>query len=101
KIIEASLEGIMVTDPEGVIQMVNPAFTRLTGYTLAEVIGRKPNILASGRHDRQFYEEMWAGLHANGYWQGEVWNRRKDGSLFPELLTITAIKDEEGRTTHY
>lgn len=101
KIIEASLEGIMVTDPEGVIQMINPAFTRLTGYTLAEVIGRKPNILASGKHDRQFYEEMWAGLHANGYWQGEVWNRRKDGSLFPELLTITAIKDEEGRTTHY
>lgn len=101
KIIETSLEGIMVTDAHGTIQMVNPAFTRLTGYTLAEIAGKKPNMLNSGVHDRQFYEAMWTELRSSGQWYGEIWNRHKDGKLHPELLTITAITNDKGRTTHY
>ncbi len=101
KVIESSLEGIMVTDAHAVIVSVNPAFTRLTGYSAAEVVGETPAILSSGRHDKAFYDAMWDALRQTGYWQGEVWNRRKSGEVFPELLTIAAIKDRDGRLTHY
>lgn len=101
RIIESSLEGIMVTDPQGHIESVNPAFTRLTGYSPSEVIGKTPAVLSSGRHGKDFYQQMWDELTRKGNWQGEVWNRRKNGEVFPELLTIAAIHDEAGSVTHY
>lgn len=101
RVIESSLEGIVITDPQLQIQFVNPAFTQLTGYQPDEVIGRSPGILSSGRHDATFYRAMWDTLTATGRWRGEVWNRRKSGELYLELLTITAIRDDEGEVTHY
>ncbi|MBI4969527.1 MAG: EAL domain-containing protein [Rhodospirillales bacterium] len=94
RVIEASLDGIIITDAQGYIEAVNPAFTRVTGYTPAEVIGRKPSLLSSGRHDATFYRSLWDSLNANGHWQGEIWNRRKNGVVFPEWLTITRIDNE-------
>jgi diguanylate cyclase (GGDEF)-like protein/PAS domain S-box-containing protein len=73
----------------------------LTGYAAEEAIGQMPNILKSGRHEPEFYRQMWESLKVNGHWQGEIWNRRKSGSIFPEWLTITAVRDESGRLTHY
>ncbi|WP_227515493.1 diguanylate cyclase domain-containing protein [Marinobacter salinus] len=101
RVIESSFEGIMVTDHNVTIEFVNPAFTYLTGYTSEEVIGKTPEILSSGRHDSDFYQRMWQSLVNHGYWRGEIWNRRKTGELYLELLTITAIKDDENNTTHY
>ncbi len=101
KVIETSLEGIMITDARGKIESVNPAFSRLTGYHPEEVIGKTPRILNSGRHGREFYEYMWRSLSEEGHWLGEIWNRRKNGDVFPELLTITAIRDDNGDVAHY
>ena len=101
RVIESSFEGIMVTDKDVRIEFVNPAFTQLTGYSPEEVIGRTPELLSSGRHDAEFYKRMWQSLTTHGYWRGEIWNRRKTGELYLELLTITAITDDHGQTTHY
>lgn len=101
KVIESSLEGIMVTDAQARILSVNPAFTQMTGYTPDEVIGRNPSLLNSGRQGPAFYARMWESLVAEGQWQGEVWNRRKSGEVYPQLLHITAIRDHDGRLTHY
>ncbi|MBB5322411.1 diguanylate cyclase domain-containing protein [Marinobacter oulmenensis] len=101
KVIESSFEGIVVTDRDVRIEFVNPAFTHVTGYTPEEVIGRTPQVLSSGRHDNEFYTRMWDSLATHGYWRGEIWNRRKSGELYLELLTITAITDDNGDTTHY
>lgn len=101
KVIESSLEGIFITDANGVIESVNPAFCRLTGYSVDEVIGKNPSLLSSGRHDDSFYAEMWRTISKEGHWQGEVWNRRKNGEVFPELLTITAIRDDQSNVTNY
>lgn len=101
KVIESTFEGIMVTDSQARIEFVNPAFTKLTGYTAGEVIGRTPALLSSGRHDSEFYHRMWQSLSHHGYWRGEIWNRRKSGELYLELLTITAITDDDGKATHY
>ncbi|MDX1551422.1 MAG: diguanylate cyclase [Marinobacter sp.] len=101
RVIESSFEGIMVTDANVTIEFVNPAFTQLTGYSPEEVIGKTPDILSSGRHDADFYQRMWHSLTIHGYWRGEIWNRRKTGELYLELLTITAITDDDGETTHY
>lgn len=101
RVIESSLEGILITDPNGVIESVNPAFSRLTGYTREEAIGETPALLSSGRHDKTFYADMWHKIREEGHWQGEVWNRRKSGEVYPELLTITAIRDESQTLTHY
>jgi diguanylate cyclase (GGDEF)-like protein/PAS domain S-box-containing protein len=94
-------EGIMVTDARSVILRVNPAFTDITGYSAAEVVGRTPAVLSSNRHDAAFYRAMWAELRSKGIWQGEVMDRRRSGEVYPEWLTITAVKDEQGATTHY
>ena len=94
-------EGITVTTPEAVILRVNRAFSELTGYSAEEAIGKTPALLKSGRHDEAFYHHMWETLGREGYWQGEIWNRRKNGEIYPEWLTITAVLDPEGRTTHY
>ncbi|MBI5660101.1 MAG: EAL domain-containing protein [Nitrosomonadales bacterium] len=96
-----SNEGITVTDASSVIVRVNRAFTRLTGYSAEEVVGRTPAMLQSGRHDSAFYQQMWATLKQNGFWQGEIWNRRKNGKIYAEWLTVSAVLDSDGRITHY
>ncbi|GGC74209.1 diguanylate cyclase domain-containing protein [Marinobacter halophilus] len=101
RVIESSFEGVMVTDKDVRVEFVNPAFTQLTGYTAEEAIGRTPELLSSGRHDTEFYKRMWQSLATHGYWRGEIWNRRKTGELYLELLTITAITDDDGNTTNY
>ena len=101
QIIENTVEGIMVTDLKGVIQRVNPAFTTVTGYSAEEVIGKTPNILQSGRHQESFYKEMWDEIKQKGYWQGEIWNKRKNNEVYPELLTISTITDDSGNIQHY
>lgn len=100
KVFESSVEGVLIADREARILRVNKAFTEITGYTEAEVIGQKPNILQSGRHEKDFYRGMWQSINDNGYWQGEVWNRRKNGEVFPEWLTISTVTDESGQITH-
>lgn len=99
-VFEYSSEAILVTDPDGIILNVNPAFTWLTGYRPDEVIGRTPRILASGKHDRAFYSKMWQTLLNEGHWSGEIWDRRKDGTLYPKWIIINAIR-EGGRITHF
>ncbi|MGO4888981.1 EAL domain-containing protein [Anaerobacillus sp. MEB173] len=101
KVFENSLEGITITDKNGDIIFVNPAFTNITGYTPEEVIGKNPNLLSSGKHDKAFYDGMWSSLKEKGQWKGEIWNRKKDGSLIAEWLTISSILDDSGETTHY
>ena len=96
-----SIQGIYITSPEGNIERVNPAFTTITGYTAEEVIGRNPRLFKSGRHDKAFYQEMWATVRERGRWQGEIWDRRKSGEAYPVWLSITAIKDPQDRTTHF
>lgn len=98
---EASGEGIMVTDQDQIIIAVNPAFTRLTGYPPEEVIGKSPRVLSSGSMDFGFYRSMWSALQADGQWQGELWNKRKDGTIFAEWLTINVIHDEAGKIYRY
>ncbi len=100
-VFESSTEAITLTDAHGTIVAVNRAFVEITGYSEAEVQGRTPRILHSGRQDESFYRDMWAALAASGRWRGEIWNRRKDGEVYPEWMTISAIKDEQGRTTNY
>lgn len=92
---------IIITDLTPKILAVNPAFTEITGYTEGEVLGENPCLLRSGCHDRAFYQAMWASLLETGHWQGEIWNRRKDGEIYPELLTLTAVPNEHGDPTHY
>lgn len=94
-------EGVMITDPTGVIQMVNGAFCHLTGYTENEVLNKPASMLNSGRHDYLFYQTMWDAILETGSWQGEIWNRRKDGTTYPELLSISAVSDDEGVLSHY
>ncbi|NOX75472.1 MAG: EAL domain-containing protein [Gammaproteobacteria bacterium] len=91
RIFDSTLEGIMITDANGVIQSVNPAFSLITGYSAVEAIGSTPKLLHSGRHDAEFYRQMWQSLHDNGHWQGEIWNRRKNGEVYPEWMVLTAI----------
>ncbi len=93
-VFETTTEGIMVTDAERRIKTVNPAFTRITGYGAGEVIGKNPRLLSSGRHDAEFYCQLWEQLLRRGYWSGEIWDRRKDGSVFPAWMSLVALKDE-------
>ncbi len=94
-------EGITITAADGTIIDVNDAFTRITGYTREEALGRNPRIIKSNHHEPEFYAAMWRDLIDKGYWNGEIWNRRKSGELYPELLTISAVRDEQGATLHY
>ncbi|MDD5175951.1 MAG: EAL domain-containing protein [Sterolibacterium sp.] len=96
-----SQEGIFVTDAAGVVLKVNHAFTKITGYSAEEAVGRSSNLTKSGRHDAAFYAAMWESIQNTGAWQGEIWNRRKSGEVFPEWLTITAVKGSNGETSHY
>ena len=96
-----SQEGMIVTDAAAVILRVNQAFTRVTGYSEEEAVGKTPALLKSGRHDQAFYQRMWATLKDKHYWQGEIWNKRKDGKICAEWLTISAVVATDGRITHY
>ena len=96
-----SREGVVVTDANNKILRVNHSFTEITGYTNQEVIGKTPRILQSGRHDKEFYLNMWDILGRDRFWCGEVWNRNKSGKIYPEWLTITAVLDTEGQVTNY
>jgi diguanylate cyclase (GGDEF)-like protein/PAS domain S-box-containing protein len=100
-VFDTSIEGIMVTDAKGRILRVNRAFTSITGYTPEEVIGKNPNLLRSSRHVDEFYKQMWVCLEKNGTWQGEIWNRRHSGEVYPQWLTITSVKDQSGRPIRY
>ncbi|MDA8095354.1 MAG: diguanylate cyclase [Betaproteobacteria bacterium] len=98
---ETMSEALMVTDAAGNIESVNPAFTAITGYELHEVVGQKPSVLRSGRHEATFYSDMWATLTREGRWQGEVWNRRKTGEIYPEWLSISAVRNPQDVVTNY
>ncbi|MEH7093256.1 nitrate/nitrite transporter [Neobacillus vireti] len=101
KIVNHAIDGICITDMNGTIQNVNPAFSRITGYELKEVIGKTPSVLQSGEHDINFYQTMWENLLTNGYWEGFIWNKRKNNEIFKEWLTITAIRDDAGEIQNY
>ncbi|PMS34536.1 PAS domain S-box-containing protein/diguanylate cyclase (GGDEF)-like protein [Trinickia symbiotica] len=96
-----SMEGMMVTDASGRILRVNSAFTACTGYRAEELVGKMPSILQSDRHDKAFYRDMWDTIHRTGGWQGEIWDRRKNGEIYPKWLTITAVRGDDGNVTHY
>ena len=96
-----SLHGMIVTDARGTILRVNRAFSRMTGYAADEVIGRTPAMFKSGRHDAAFYVQMWKSLADRGAWFGEIWDRRKNGEVYPLLQSISAVRGEDGRVTHY
>lgn len=101
KVFEHSQEGIMITAPDTTILKINLAFTAVTGYKPAEVIGRTPKTLSSGRQGPAFYRDMWQKINKEGCWQGEIWNRRKNGDLYAEWLSICRINDKFGRVSHY
>ena len=94
-------EGIMITGPDATILDVNETFTRITGYTREEVLGQSPRMLSSDRHGADFYAAMWHSLSTQGYWSGEIWNRRKCGEIFAEIQTISAVRDAQGKLQHY
>ena len=98
---DGSNEGLLITDANQRITQVNPAFTVITGYPPEAAIGQKPNMLASGRHDQAFYESMWREIESNGYWQGKIWNRRRNGEEYAEWLSISRIQARQGQATHY
>lgn len=100
-VFRATSDGVMITDPDSIIVGVNEAFTRLTGFPPEEVLGRKPNILRSGRHDKGFYQSLWNTLVKTGHWEGEVWNRRRDGELYLEWLRISSVMDEQDSVVSY
>jgi diguanylate cyclase (GGDEF)-like protein/PAS domain S-box-containing protein len=94
-------EGIVITDPHGNIIDINDAYTQITGYQREEVLGKNPRFMQSGKHDDIFYRQLWINLKKNGYWSGEIWNKRKNGDLVAELLTISAVKDSNGQIQHF
>ena len=101
QVIQAMQDGVVITDPNGTIRAVNRAFCAVTGYARLEVIGKNPRMLHSGKHGRSFYKLMWSSIRRKGVWQGEIWNRRKNGSIYPEWLTVSAIKNPWGHTRCY
>jgi PAS domain S-box-containing protein len=96
-----SQEGMLITDASGIILRVNQSFRNITGYSSEEVIGKSPHVLNSGRQDAAFFKQMWGELKRHGSWEGEIWNRRKNGEIYPEYLTIAAVKDTAGIITNY
>lgn len=93
--------GIVVTDPDARIVAVNPAYCRMSGFEASELVGQNPSVQKSGRHDESFYRELWRTLESNGQWQGEMWNRRKNGQAYPAWQNISAVKNRHGRTVQY
>jgi diguanylate cyclase (GGDEF)-like protein/PAS domain S-box-containing protein len=101
RVFEHSADAIMVTDGEGRIVRVNEAFTRITGYSPAEVLGHTPRVLQSGLHDEEFYSGLWKALRGEGTWQGEIWNRRKSGEIYPQWMSIGTLDAEAGEIVHF
>ncbi|HYK74601.1 MAG TPA: MFS transporter, partial [Pseudoneobacillus sp.] len=101
KIMENVGQSMMVTNVKGTIEKVNHAFTKVTGYSANDAIGKTPSILQSGKHDQTFYQRMWDSLQQDGYWQGEIWNKRKNGDIYLEWLTISEVKNDAGETKYY
>lgn len=100
-VFDATQEGVLVTDAHQRIVHANPAFCRITGYSLEEVLGQNPSRLKSGRHDTAFYQNLWNTLQTHGSWSGEIWNRRKSGEIYPQWQSIRVIRDDKGSITHY
>lgn len=100
-IINSTSEGVMLTDLKGAITDVNQAFTSITGYSKGDVIGNSPSILKSGRHEDSFYHSLWESIDSQGSWQGEIWNRRKNGEIYPEFLTVNEVKDSKEKVYGY
>ena len=100
-VVDNTIEGVVVTDADSRILSVNAAVTRLLGYTEEELLGKTPRVFKSGRHDRAFYDALWTTLRQTGHWQGEIWNRRKNGEVFPEHMSLSAVRDPAGEITHY
>jgi MFS transporter, NNP family, nitrate/nitrite transporter len=101
KILKSTAQGMLITDSNGVIQKINPAFTKLTGYEQDEVVGQRPNVLQSGRHNKTFYSQLWKQVRENGFWQGEIWNKRKNGEIYLEWLTISEVCNDAGEVKYY
>lgn len=101
RVFDQAGEAIVVTDGRGMIQTVNSAFTGITGYRREEAVGQRTTLLKSGRHSDEFYQQMWQALAQNGFWQGEIWNKRKNGEVYPEWLTINRIDNEQGKAEHF
>ena len=100
-VFDSAKEGVVVTDPDANILRVNRAYSAITGYAPEEVVGRNPRLHQSGRHDQAFYAHLWDSLINSGHWQGEIWNRRKNGEIYPAWSTITAVHDEAGRLINF
>lgn len=100
-VIDCTSEGVMITDSHKIIRSINPAFEKITGYSANEVVGDTPALLKSNQHDKNFFREMWETLNKNGQWQGGVWNRHKNGEIYPVWLKISAVKDSRQRIIHY
>jgi diguanylate cyclase (GGDEF)-like protein/PAS domain S-box-containing protein len=100
-VFDNAAEGVVVADPDTRILAVNPAFTAISGYTASEAIGQHTRLLQSGRHDHEFYREMWTSIREAGHWRGEIWNRRKNGEIYPQWLSITAVRDSERKIVNY
>lgn len=101
EVFNRTVQGILVTDQKGTIMTINPAFTALTGFTEKDALGKKPNIMRSDRQSKDFYQQMWKSIKENGMWQGQIWNRRKNGEIYLQWLNISAVKDETGEDVRY
>jgi diguanylate cyclase (GGDEF)-like protein/PAS domain S-box-containing protein len=101
KMFDNSGEAILITDANQKIIAVNPAFCMITQYGEDEIIGNRPNMLSSGRQDTKFYQEMWRAINETGMWQGEIWNKRKNGEIYPEWLSIGTVKNPKGEVLNY
>ena len=100
-VFDNAAEGMMITDADNNIVSVNRAFVEVTGYAAEEVMGKNPRLLRSDHHDPEFFRNLWGALEADGGWQGEIWNRRKDGTLYPALASLNVVRDPHGKLTHY
>jgi diguanylate cyclase (GGDEF)-like protein/PAS domain S-box-containing protein len=101
RVMEVATNGVVITDAEQHIVSANRGFSELTGFSAEEVVGQRPTVLASGRHDKEFYRAMWREINTTGRWEGEIWNRHKSGEIFPEWLSISAIRDHHGKICNY
>lgn len=100
-VFESTQDAVMIADTQPRILAVNHAYQEITGYSEEEALGKNPNILKSGRHDRPFYQTMWASIKQTGHWQGEIWNRRKNGEIYPQWTTLSAVHNDQGEVTNY